>query len=302
MGSLDGKVVIVTGASRGIGSAMAQRFAADGAAVAVTARTVEEGDHRFEGSINGTVARILDAGGSAVAIAADLSHHEDRERVVATTEMELGPVDILVNNAAITYFEPIAEFSERHFRLMVEVQVWAPLELSQLVLPGMKERGSGWILNISSGAARHPAAPFVRLGGGGTVYGMCKAALERFTTGLASEVNGYGIAVNVLSPSGLVVTPGVRHHGLDRFTPPERHEPVEYTAEAAYILCTGPSTLTGRITYAADILTEFSAFPDVPGHETPGPGEPGLEEPGLEQPGLEEPGSGESGQDAPAPW
>jgi citronellol/citronellal dehydrogenase len=213
------------------------------------------------------MARIVDAGGAAVAIAADLSDHDDRERVVATTEKELGPIDVLVNNAAITYFEPIADFTERHFRLMVEVQVWAPLELAQLVLPGMKERHAGWILNISSAAARHPVGPPYLGGRGGTVYGMCKAALERFTTGLAAEVHADGINVNVLSPSGLVVTPGVKHHGLDRFTPPERQEPVEYMAEAAYVLCTGTDALTGRITYAADVLTEFDAFPGRPAPE-----------------------------------
>ena len=95
-------------------------------------------------------------------------------------------------------------------------------------------------------------------GRGGTVYGMCKAALERFTTGLASEVYDDGIAVNVLSPSGLVATPGVVHHGLDRNVPKERLEPVEVMAEASYALCTvDPKTLTGRVTYAKPILDEL---------------------------------------------
>jgi NAD(P)-dependent dehydrogenase (short-subunit alcohol dehydrogenase family) len=123
----------------------------------------------------------------------------------------------------------------------------------------MRERKQGWILNISSGAARHPQGPPYRRGmAGGTVYGMCKAALERFTTGLAAEVHADGIAVNVLSPSGLVATPGVVHHGLDRNVPAEFQEPVEYMAEAAYALCTGdPATLTGRVTYAKPILDEL---------------------------------------------
>ncbi len=94
---------------------------------------------------------------------------------------------------------------------MMDVQVWAPFELSQRVLPGMKERGRGWILNISSHAAIHPQKDMA--GRGGTVYGMCKAALERFTTGLAQEVYENGIGVNVISP-GLVATPGVMHHKL----------------------------------------------------------------------------------------
>jgi citronellol/citronellal dehydrogenase len=257
--SLNGRVAVVTGASRGIGTAIAERFAGDGAAVAVTARTVEDGDHPLPGSINATTQAIIDGGGTAIAVAADLARAEDRRRLVETVERELGPIDVLVNNAAVTYFEPVDGFDEGHYRTMFEVQVRAPFELAQLVLPGMRERKRGWILNISSGAARHPEGPpYERRLAGGTVYGMCKAALERFTTGLASEVHADGIAVNVLSPSGLVATPGVVHHGLDRNVPAEFIEPVEYMAEAAYALCTGdPATLTGRVTYAKPILDEL---------------------------------------------
>ena len=259
MTDLDGRVAIVTGASRGIGEDIARRFAAGGAAVAVTARTVEEGDHPLPGSINGTVDAITSAGGTAIAVAADLAKQDDRRRLIEVVEKELGPVDVLVNNAAVTYFEPTQTFSETHYRLMFEVQVRAPFELAQLLLPGMKERGRGWILNISSGAARHPEGPpYRRQPGAGTVYGMCKAALERFTTGLAAEVHEHGIAVNVLSPSGLVVTPGVAHHKLDQNVPKEFQEPVEWMSEAAYALCTGdPAKLTGKVTYAKPILDEL---------------------------------------------
>ena len=256
MGKMDGLTALVTGASRGIGEEIAKRFAADGAHVYVTARTIEEGDHLFSGSITTTVNAILDAGGSAQAIGADLGKTEDRERLVATT----GPIDVLVNNAAITYFEPAPTFTESHYRLMFEVQVRAPFELAQAYLPQMKEHQRGWILNISSGAARHPQGPPYGLGmRGGAVYGMCKAALERFTTGLASEVWNDNIAVNALSPSGLVVTPGVKHHKLDQFVPEDRQEPVSYMAEAAFALCTGdPKVLTGKVTYAKPILDELS--------------------------------------------
>jgi NAD(P)-dependent dehydrogenase (short-subunit alcohol dehydrogenase family) len=257
--TLEGSVAIVTGASRGIGAAIAERFASDGAAVAVTARTVEDGDHPLAGSISTTVRAIVDAGGTAIAVAADLARADDRHRLVETVEGELGTIDVLVNNAAVTYFEPVDRFDEHHYRTMFEVQVRAPFELVQLVLPGMRERKRGWILNISSGAARHPEGPPYQRGlGGGTVYGMCKAALERFTTGLAAEVHADNIAANALSPSGLVPTPGVVHHGLDRNVPAEFLEPVEYMAEAAYALCTGnPATLTGRVTYAKPILDEL---------------------------------------------
>jgi citronellol/citronellal dehydrogenase len=258
-GELKDRVVIVTGASRGIGEAIARRFAADGALVAVSARTVNEGDHRLlSGSISGTVQAIADAGGRAIAVPADLAHQDDRARLIETTERELGPLDVLVNNAAVTYFEPVADFDERHFQLMIEVLVRAPFELAQRVLPGMRARRRGWILNISSGAARHPQGPPYTARAGSTVYGMCKGALERFSTGLAAEVFADGIAVNALSPSGLVPTPGVIHHGLQRGVAPERLEAPEFMAEAAHALCTGdPARLTGRITYARPLLEEL---------------------------------------------
>src|SRR5690606_29226839 len=98
-----------------------------------------------------------------------------------------------VNNAAVTYFESVATFDPRHYDLMFEVQVRAPFQLAQAVIPGMTERGAGWILNVSSAAGRHPQGPpYGRSMRGGTVYGMCKAALERFTTGLAAELHASG--------------------------------------------------------------------------------------------------------------
>src|SRR5207248_5732008 len=125
----------------------------------------------------------------------------DRSMLVETVQKELGPIDVLVNNAAVTYFEPVLKFPERHFEVMFAVQVRAPFELAQLVLPGMRERRRGWILNISSRAAIHPQGPPFTSRPGSTVYGMCKAAIERFSSGLAAEVYADGIAVNCLTPS-----------------------------------------------------------------------------------------------------
>ena len=259
--SLEGKVVLITGASRGIGEAFAIRFARAGAAVGITARTVHEGDHRFEGSLDSTVQAIRDAGGTAAASAGDLSSPEERERIHAELVSELGPIDVLVNNAAITFFAPVDGFDLRRWQLMFDVQVLAPFHLSQLVLPAMRESGEGWILNISSPAALHPQGP-PYFSGGGTVYGMCKAAIERFSTGLASEVYDDNIAVNSLAPTGLVVTPGVKHHQLDQRIPVERHEDVSVIAEAAFLLCSGePRDLTGRICFSQELLAEFHITP-----------------------------------------
>lgn len=255
-GVLKGQVAVVTGASRGIGEAIARRYAMEGAKVVVSARTVSDEDHYLPGTITETVARINEAGGEAIAVKADLASSEDRHNLIKEAEAAFGGVDILVNNAAITYFIPVADFPEKRFRLMMDVQVWAPFELSQLVLPGMRERGNGWILNISSHAAIHPDKT---LGGrGGTVYGMCKAALERFTTGLAQELYDENIGVNVISP-GLVATPGVMHHKLINETNKERVTPVEHMAEACLRLVHGdPRRLTGRIDYADAVMEEFS--------------------------------------------
>jgi citronellol/citronellal dehydrogenase len=254
---LAGHVALVTGASRGIGEAIARRFAAEGALVGVTARTQQEGDHRFSGSITTTLHAIQDAGGAAFAVPADLSREEDRVRVVEAVVGEFGPIDVLVNNAAITYFTASPDFDLRRWQLMFDVQVLAPFHLSQLVTPGMRAAGAGWILNISSPAAAHPTGPPFA-GGTHTVYGMCKAAIERFSTGLASELYDDGIAVNALSPTGLVVTPGVVHHQLDKRIPQDRHEHVGVMAEAALLLCSrDPRAITGRIASSQELLAEF---------------------------------------------
>jgi citronellol/citronellal dehydrogenase len=257
-GLLADRVALVTGASRGIGAAIAERFAAEGAKVAVSARTLHDGEHVLPGGIEETASAIRARGGQALAVQADLSRAEDRRRLVEQVESALGPIDVLVNNAAVTYYASVEEFRDRHFELMFEVQVRAPFELARLVLPGMRQRRRGFILNISSAAARHPAGPPYGPAMGGTVYGMCKAAIERFSTGLAQEVYPDGIAVNALAPSGLVLTPGALHHHLDRLVPAEHHEPVELMTDAALALCSGdPARLTGRVAYARPLLEEL---------------------------------------------
>ena len=257
-GQLAGRVAVVTGASRGIGEAIALRYAMESARVTVAARTVNEGEHKLlAGSINGVVERIEAAGGEALAVRCDLSSAEDRARLIETTEAELGPVDVLVNNGAVTYYHPVEEFPERRFKVMVEVQVYAALHLAQLVVSGMREREWGSIVNMSSGAALPPALD-ARLNGG-TVYGMCKAALERFSAGLAAEQPR--IAVNAIQP-GLVATPGVEYFGLITEESKHRVTPVEHVAEACLRLAVHePSRISGRTVTTAGMIEEFQLTP-----------------------------------------
>jgi NAD(P)-dependent dehydrogenase (short-subunit alcohol dehydrogenase family) len=267
---LAGRTALVTGASRGIGLAIAERFAAEGASVAVTARTVEPGSNPMEGSLTETVATITGAGGHAVPIAADLSRPEQRPRLVRQAETALGRVDILVNNAAVSWYMPVADFTPKRRELMFQLQVYAPMDLAQLVLPSMVAAGQGWILNISSGASRHPTVPpDARWPGGGAVYGMCKAALERLTTGLAAEVWESNIAVNSLAPSRVVPTPGTLFHKLVRPDDPRQVvEPPEVMAQAALELCCRPpQSLTGRVAYSQALLAELRAADAAAGGE-----------------------------------
>jgi citronellol/citronellal dehydrogenase len=258
MGLLDGKVAIVTGASRGIGAEIARRFAAEGAAVAVAARTTDEGAGPLPGTIVEVVDQIVASGGNAVAVRADLSDNADLVHLVAETQRQLGQPDILVNNAAVTYFSRVEDFTAKRYALMFAVQVEASFELARLVLPAMRAAGAGWILNISSIAARHPAMPPSGFASrGGTVYGMCKAAIERFSTGLAAELYADNIAVNALSPTRVVPTPGTLFHHLTTADDPNS-EPPAVMAEAALLLCSrDPHSLTGRITYSQELLAEL---------------------------------------------
>ena len=260
-GKLKGRVALVTGASRGIGEAISTRLAMEGAKVVCTARTADDGQSTLPGTLKHTVRRIRDAGGEANYLTCDLSKSTEREQLVKDATGLYGPIDILINNGAVTFYSPIETFAEKRFKLMIEVQVWAALHLSQMVLPSMRERKQGAIVTISSGAAWHPKQPYENLRAGGTVYGMCKAALERFSTGLASEVYNDNVSVNVIAP-GLVATPGVAVHGLITEKTRHRVSPIENIAEAVYILVTGdPKKMTGRIDNAGPFLEDLGVKP-----------------------------------------
>ncbi len=252
----DGKVALVTGASRGLGKAIAQRLAREGATVGLIARTMEP-DPKYHGSLRQTLDEINAAGGSAVAIQADLSQSGDRERLFTELVEKAGAPDILVNNAAVTFLRPLDEFPERRARLMIDMHVLAPMHLIQLAIPAMRERGRGWILNVTSVGGDLPEGPpfaeFDRTAGFG-VYGTVKAALNRLTKSFAAELYADGIAVNAAAPSNPVATEGAGALDLAKHDT----EDIELITETALTLVTAdPSTMTGRIAHTQPFLREI---------------------------------------------
>jgi NAD(P)-dependent dehydrogenase (short-subunit alcohol dehydrogenase family) len=262
MGKLDGKTCVVTGASRGIGAEIARVFAAEGGRVVCAARTMKEGEHQYEGSLETTVSQIKKAGGEATPVTVDISQPEECERLLQAARDAYGPVDVLVNNAALTYFIPIKDYPLSRWMRSWAVNFHAPFLLSQLALGDMVPRKSGSIVNISSGAAigpgRGPYSGAALLYRGSTCYGAEKAALERFTQGLAAEVYQDGVSVTCVSPSQVVPTAGTVHHKLVSGLDDPRGEHPELMAKAALLLATEPlDKVTGRVTYSQQILKEF---------------------------------------------
>src|SRR5262245_14785124 len=254
-GACEGKAARVTGGSRGLGKAIARRLAAEGATVAITARTMDP-DEKYVGSLRETCDEIAAAGGHAFAVQADLSQSEERERLVAEVSEGVGAPDILVNNAAVTFLRPLDEFPERRVKVMFEMHVFAPLHLVQLVVPPMRERKQGWICNMTSVAADHPGGPpfsdFDTAAGFG-VYGMAKAAQDRLTGSLAAELYADGIAVNAAAPSDPVATEGAGALDLAKTDT----EDIALITETAFRLCTAdPATFTGRVVRTQPFLRE----------------------------------------------
>lgn len=253
-----GRRALVTGASRGIGAAVAQRLAAEGAAVAVTARTAEHHD-TLSGSLRDTAARLEAYGVSVVPITADLTEPEDRATIVSSAVSGLGgPVDILVNNAAAAIYQPVADFPLKRRRLTFEVNVHAPLDLAQDVLPAMLERGEGWIVNVSSATARPWSPPFT-LGALGTttgIYGASKAALNRVSNALAAELYGTGVRVNTIEPRAAVMSEGAEVL-TGAALAPHQIESMEEMVEAVVALCDCPAERTGLSLVSLDLIEEM---------------------------------------------
>ncbi len=254
MNELNGKVALITGASRGIGLAIAKRFAAEGACVVLCAsRLGAHGD--LQGSLAEAVADIQSMGGQAAAEVADLTDAEARSDLIQRAAQHFGTIDILVNNAAGSKMQLPSMVSTEERSWMFDLNVNAPIDLAQQALPAMRERGQGWILNISSVTAKKIVVPYPDSKMAAHVvgaYGATKAALDRYTQALADEVCGEGVYVNTMAPEAIVLTSGadyVRDIGRRR---PDMVEPVEMMAEAALVLCS--QAFVGQVTYSRQLL------------------------------------------------
>ncbi|MBO0710000.1 MAG: SDR family NAD(P)-dependent oxidoreductase [Acetobacteraceae bacterium] len=276
MGKLEGKVAIVTGASRGIGAEIAALFASEGAKVACAARTLNEGDHPLAGSLSQTVAAIRAKGGQATAIAADVSTEPGCLSLVDQARATYGQIDVLVNNAALNYYIPTVDYPTNRWIRAFAVNVHGPFILSKTVLTDMIARRAGAIVNISSAAAIGPGrGPYGdKTAHGGVLYGATKAALERFTQGLAQEVAQYdGITVAAVSPSRVVPTPGTVFFKLVSGLDDPRGEPPAYMARAVLLLATEPAAkMNGRVTYSQQLLGEYGLIEHAVGRGVDSPG------------------------------
>jgi 3-oxoacyl-[acyl-carrier protein] reductase len=253
---LAGKTALVTGSSRGIGRAIAKRLAAEGATVVVTARSHQSSPSIRGGSTSalpGTIAETVEliekAGGSAFGIAADLEDAEARERLVDDVVDRSGRIDILVNNAGFADYSVIAEMGMDTFDRTVEHYLRTPFVLTRAAIPHMRKQGGGWIVNIGSVTGMAPVRPYREYNktSGDVIYASCKAALHRFTQGLAAELLDDNIAVNCVGPSTAVRTPGASQLIPDSFPT----EPVEYLAETVLAMCHLPAAKrTGLVAFS----------------------------------------------------
>lgn len=235
--SLTGKTAIITGGSRGLGKAMAIELARAGTRVAVAARTVQPGESRLPGTIHETVQEIEKLGGKAIAVRCDITKEQHVVDLVEQVNAQWGPVDVLINNAGIATAESFIDLPTKKWDLVMQVNLRGTFLCTKAVLTQMIKRRRGHIINLSSVLAKTIKYNIA--------YGVTKAAIERFTLGLAEEVRQYNIAVNALCPD-FTVTEAVRTYRPDADTSGWQL-PGMWGKYAVLVAAQEADTLTGRI-------------------------------------------------------
>ncbi len=250
-----GKVALVTGASRGVGRATAVALADAGARVACAARATDAAPVALPGTIDETVRTITAAGGEALAVPTNLAVEHEVEAMVSRTIAHFGRLDVLVNNAAITFPGDLS-IAMKRYDLIMAVDLRAPLLAIRAAAPGMCERGEGSIVNVSSLAALNYFPTQM-------VYGMAKAALEHLTVSAAAQMRSYGVAVNtfridvpVASEGFLAAMPDVDHADW---------EPPEVAAEGIVWMVGRPPEYTGHNAGMAALRAEHGIMPSRAG-------------------------------------
>jgi citronellol/citronellal dehydrogenase len=252
-GRLEGKVAVITGASRGLGRYCAVGFGSEGATVIAAARTESEENSRLPGTIHETVELVKDAGGDAFAIPCNVADYDSVESMANQVLERYGRVDILMTNAAVQPPGRVASIQVRHWELEFRVNVHGSFYTIRAFLPSMLEAGSGNIITISSVAADR----------GGSHYGATKRAVESMTIGLADEVREQGVAVNCLKPVGGIETPGFAmsreprqpntRSTMTAFAPSD-----SYVEAAVMLAMQTPTTCTGTVMNDAQVLKRIA--------------------------------------------
>jgi NAD(P)-dependent dehydrogenase (short-subunit alcohol dehydrogenase family) len=248
--TLGGKVAFVAGASRGIGATVAEALAREGAAVAVAARSEQEG--KVPGTIHAVADRITSTGARALAVSCDVTSEESVEAAVAQTVSELGGIDILVANAGVLWLGPIESTPLKRWQLCLNVNLTGVFLVTKAVIPHVKARGGGSLIAITTTGVG-------MIEQGANAYWVSKAGAERLYLGLASDLKPDNIAVNCLSPSRVVLTEGWHAGGGGMEIPPEMVEPPEAMANAAVFLARqDASGITGTIQRSEELTAQNS--------------------------------------------
>jgi citronellol/citronellal dehydrogenase len=247
---LEGRVAIITGASRGVGEYMAREFAKEGCDIVVAARTEEVKDPKLPGTIFSTAEELRALGVRAIAVRCDVTDEDSINAMARRALDEFGRIDILVNNAGIMLPAPLVEMPLKRWDLIWRVNVRGAIAACRAVLPAMIGRRDGVIFNVSSIVADQDAANNIS-------YKVTKHALRELSAGLAAEMKPHNIRVFALSPLGWVPTPGTLYHGLDRIMPGPMLERPEAMGHAAIYLCGEEGKpLSGQHFYSRTLLKE----------------------------------------------